>query len=140
MGMNRQELQEISRLRRREAAVLLKAKRFAGAYYLVGYSVECALKACIAKQTRKHDFPDKVIAQKAYVHNLEELLKLAGLERTLETDMKTSKNLELNWTVVKDWKETCRYTTSIADADARDLYAACTARKHGILSWIRDKW
>jgi len=138
--MNRQELQEISRLRKREAATLLKAKRFEGAYYLVGYAVECALKACIAKQTRKHDFPDKAMAQKAHVHNLEELLKLAGLERALEADMKTNRDLELNWAVVKDWKETSRYTITIANSDARDLYAACTARKNGVLSWIRAKW
>lgn len=138
--MNRLELHEISRLRRREAAVLLKARRFSGAYYLVGYAVECALKACIAKQTKKHDFPDKTIAQKAHAHNLEELLKLAGLERALETDMKANKGLELNWAVVKDWKETSRYEVAIQDSDARDLYAACTARKNGILSWIRAKW
>jgi hypothetical protein len=140
MSMNRQALQEISRLRRQEAAALLKAKRFAGAYYLVGYSVECALKACIAKQTKKHDFPDKSIADKAYIHDLEKLLALAGLNRELELDMRASKSLEVNWALVKDWKETSRYLTTIADTDARDLYAACTARKHGILYWIRTKW
>ena len=138
--MNRQELQEISRLRKREAAALLKAKHFAGAYYLTGYAVECALKAAIAKQTKRHDFPDKEVAQRAYVHNLEQLLKLAGLERALDADMEHSKSLELNWTVVKDWKETCRYLVTIAETDARDLYAACTARKNGILSWVRTKW
>lgn len=138
--MNRQELQEISRIRKREAAALIKAKRSAGAYYLVGYAVECALKACIAKQIKRHDFPEKDLAHKAYVHNLEQLLKVAGLEHALETDMKTNKALQLNWTVVKDWKETCRYTTNITDNDARDLYAACTARKNGILPWIRSKW
>jgi hypothetical protein len=138
--MNRQEFQEISRLRRREAAALLKAKHFAGAYYLVGYAVECSLKACIAKQTKRYDFPDKDVAQQAYVHNLEKLLKLAGLERALEADMKANRNLALNWAIVKDWKETCRYTTTLAATDARDLYAACTARKHGILSWMRRKW
>ena len=29
------------------------------AYYMIGYCVECALKACIAKQIRRFDFPDK---------------------------------------------------------------------------------
>lgn len=138
--MNRQELQEISKLRRKEAAALLKANHSAGAYYLLGYSVECALKACIAKQTKRHDFPDKDLATKAHVHNLEQLLKLAGLARDLETDMKANNTLELNWAVVKDWKELSRYTTAISAADARDLYLACTARKNGVLSWIRAKW
>ena len=52
---------------------MLKAKQYAGAYYLLGYSVECALKACIAKQTKKHDFPDKEVVKKSYVHNLVKL-------------------------------------------------------------------
>lgn len=138
--MNRKDLQELSRLRRREAAALLKAGRFAGAYYLSGYAVECALKACIAKQTRRHDFPDKEVVQKAYAHNLEQLVKGAGLERALDAEMRVSKSLELNWTIVKDWKVTSRYLTTITYAEARDLYKACTARKHGVLSWIRTRW
>ena len=138
--MNRQQLQDLSKVRRREAAALLKAKHHGGAYYLLGYAVECALKACIAKQTKKHDFPDKAIAAKAHVHNLENLMKLAGLENALNNDMKVNKTLEVNWAVVKDWKETCRYTASISPAEARDLYSACTSRKNGLLSWIRAKW
>jgi HEPN domain-containing protein len=138
--MNRRELQEISKLRRREARVLLKANHSAGAYYLLGYSVECALKACIAKQTKRHDFPDKDLAKKTHVHNLEQLLKLAGLAQDLEKDARANKNLELNWAVVKDWKEISRYTAATSAAEAKDLYSACTARKNGILSWIRARW
>jgi hypothetical protein len=47
--MNRNDLQNLSRLREKEAKVLLDNGCFAGAYYLLGYAVECALKACIAK-------------------------------------------------------------------------------------------
>src|SRR5262249_10273775 len=56
--MTRADLQQLSRLRRREARVLLDAGHSAGAYYLVGYAVECALKACIARSTRRYDFPE----------------------------------------------------------------------------------
>jgi len=94
--MNRQELQELSKIRRKEAAALLAAKHYAGAYYLLGYSVECALKACIAKQTNKHDFPNKDLASKAYVHDLEQLIKLAGLKNDLDIDIKKNKTLEVN--------------------------------------------
>jgi HEPN domain-containing protein len=51
--MNRDTLQRISNQRRREVAVLLEAGLYAGAYYLAGYAVECALKACIAKKTAR---------------------------------------------------------------------------------------
>ena len=138
--MNRQELQEISKLRRKEASVLLKANQFAGAYYLIGYSIECALKACIAKQTKKYDFPDKQIATKAHSHNLEQLIKLAGLENDLKNDMQTNRILEVNWAVVKDWNESSRYKTRLSSTEAQDLYSACTSRTNGIFSWIKTKW
>jgi len=38
---------------------LLRLGLFDGAYYLAGYAVECALKACIAKGTQRFEFPDK---------------------------------------------------------------------------------
>lgn len=138
--MNRQDFQELSKLRRKEAYALLKMKHYAGAYHLIGYAVECALKACIAKQTRRYDFPDKDIAQKAYVHDLEKLLKLAGLEQDLERAMRGNNTFALNWAVVKDWKETSRYDIAISPTSARDLYSACTSRINGVLSWIRAKW
>lgn len=138
--MNRQELQELSKIRRKEAVTLLKVKHYSGAYYLLGYSVECALKACIAKQTNKYDFPNKDLANKAYAHNLEQLVKLAGLENELATDFKKNKTLEVNWAIIKDWKESSRYICAITPADAKDLYSACTSRINGILSWIKTKW
>ena len=55
--MNRNDFQKISRLRVKEAKALLDNGYPAGAYYLMGYAVECALKACIAKQTKRYDFP-----------------------------------------------------------------------------------
>jgi hypothetical protein len=35
-------------------------------YYLAGYPVEFALKACIAKSTERHDFPDKRRANQSH--------------------------------------------------------------------------
>ena len=138
--MNRSTLQEISRVRRREASALIAAGQFPGAHYLLGYAVECALKACIAKQVRRHDFPDKDLVNKAYTHKLETLLELAGLAQDLERDKRNSKPLELNWAIVKDWSESSRYQIDITEAEARDMYSATTARRHGILTWIRRRW
>jgi len=44
-------------MRLKDAEVLLQKGRNEAAYYLAGYAVECALKACIAKQTKRHEFP-----------------------------------------------------------------------------------
>ncbi|MEQ9564747.1 MAG: hypothetical protein RLN85_02845 [Pseudomonadales bacterium] len=138
--MNRLDLQKMSQLRRSDARALLGASRYAGAYYLVGYSVECALKSCIAKQIRRHDFPDKKLVVDAHTHNLETLLKLAGLKQDLENDFKKNPALEVNWTVAKDWSERKRYDPDISAAQAKDLYSACVARKNGVLAWIKQKW
>ena len=46
--MNRADFQRLADVRIDEAGVLLAAGRWSGAYYLAGYAVECALKACIA--------------------------------------------------------------------------------------------
>jgi hypothetical protein len=127
-------------LREREAKTLLRAGHPCGAYYLAGYSVECALKACIAKQTRRHDFPDKTLVQKSYEHNLETLLGLAGLKPDFKKALAANPALGVNWAVVKDWNVSFRYNSGIGVAAAKDLISACTARKNGVLAWIRARW
>ena len=81
--MNRQQLQDLSNLRKREAKSLFDNGLYQGAYYLMGYSVECALKACVAKQTNRYDFPDKEPTRQVYTHSLEKLVALAGLKAKL---------------------------------------------------------
>ena len=39
--MNRSDLQKIADIRVADAKLLLDAGRFEGAYYLIGYAVEC---------------------------------------------------------------------------------------------------
>lgn len=119
---------------------MLRAGLFAGAYYLTGYAVECALKSCIAKQTARYDFPDRKLAQDAWTHDLHKLVQLAGIGPQLTTDTIANPALQLNWTIAKDWSETSRYDLSITRAQARDLYSACTSRRNGILPWVRQRW
>lgn len=76
--VNRSDLHQLVRIRLAEARLLLQAARYEGAYYLSGYAVECALKACIAKQVKKFDFPDKRLALDSHSHNLEQLLGVSG--------------------------------------------------------------
>ena len=134
--MNRKVFQELTKIRVREARTLLDAGHYPGAYYLIGYAVECALKACVSKQVKRYDFPDKKFAKDAYTHELEELMGLAGLTLDFEQDRKANTKLEANWQVVKDWNESFRYDLGITRQQARDLYSACTGR-NGIFPWIR---
>ena len=137
--MNRNDLQDLSRLRLREAGLLLRNQRYEGAYYLTGYVIEAALKACIAKQTKRHEFPDRKTVNESYSHDLEKLVRVAGLHRSLDAETRQDKAFEVNWSVIKDWSEESRYERR-GKREAEDLYRAVTSRNHGVLRWIRRHW
>src|SRR5206468_7226037 len=109
-GVNRLELRQLAEDRIADAAILLAAGRWSGAYYLAGYALECGLKACIAKLTNQDDFPrDRKFVEECYTHSLERLLKAAGLKPALDADASTNPAFSANWGVAKDWQETSRY-------------------------------
>jgi len=101
--VNREDLQAIARARLREAKALLNAGLPDGAYYLAGYAVECALKACIAKRTRRYDFPDKTRVNSSYSHNLKELARVAELEEDLKGRSARDEEFRKRWDDVQDW-------------------------------------
>ena len=138
--MNRRDFQILARIRIREARTLLNAHNFEGAYYLAGYAVECGLKACISKKTKRFDFPDKNHANKGYSHDLSQLVEVAGLAAQLRLQETASPQFALNWTTVKDWREDKRYAPVISPIMARELYTAITAKQHGVMRWIRSLW
>lgn len=137
--MHRRELRAISAIRIDEAKVLLDAGRFAGAYYLAGYAVECALKAVIARRVHSGDFPDKSLAESAYTHDLVRLARVAGVEGDLEAARSVNASLDVNWAIAKDWNETARYTAIRTAGEALALYGACAGR-NGILPWVKKRW
>src|SRR5271155_3981669 len=100
-----------------------------GAYYLAGYCVECALKACIAKATLRHDFPDKKKADLSYTHNLTGLLGVAKLQDALVEETKRDADFRNSWDIVQLWSEHSRYSTHQAAA-AKKLVEAVGNRKH----------
>ena len=71
--MNRNDFRRLSEIRKRDALALLSNRQYSGAYYLVGYAAECALKAYIAKSVRRHDFPDRQRVINSYTHDLTKL-------------------------------------------------------------------
>jgi HEPN domain-containing protein len=134
-------LQQLTDDRVLDAGALLNGGRWSGAYYISGYAIECALKACIARQTNLHDFPDKVVAQKSYTHDLLDLLDLAGLKLQLRLDTTPAARpaLGINWYLVKDWNERARYQQK-TETQARRLYQAVTDTADGVLPWVKGHW
>ena len=138
--MNRADLQRLARIRLREARVLLNNRQYEGAYYLLGYAVECAFKARIARQTKRYDFPDLRLAKDVYTHDLDKLLRLSGLEPEYQRECRRNPAFEVNWTTVKDWSEQSRYIAGVNRAKATDFRTAVVSRRNGILPWLQRWW
>ncbi len=138
MAENRRDFQRLARMRLRDARALIKSGNFEGAYYLTGLAVECAVKACIAKNTRRHDFPPNQTALKdIYTHTLTKLIGAAKLQPALEAEIRSNIPFRSKWDVVKDWDIKSRYATG--GLNARDLYRA-VAGSNGVMQWLRQRW
>ena len=124
-----------------DAATLLAAGRWSGAYYLTGYAVECGLKACVLSHIERTGivFLDKRFAEKCWTHDVEILVKAADLEITRGLEISANTDLALNWQYVKDWSETARYEQK-TEVQARRLFEAVTDAANGVLPWIRARW
>jgi HEPN domain-containing protein len=139
--LNRAELQQLATERIEDARALLAASQWPGAYYLAGYSVECALKSCVLAYIERTGiiFEDKKYAEKCWTHDLEDLVRQAGL--TVERDRATGSNLNLcqNWLIAKDWSESSRYRRS-TQLQAEKLFTAITDHTDGVLPWLKTFW
>jgi HEPN domain-containing protein len=138
--MNRSDLQALAELRLTDARVLFDAGAFSASYYLAGYSIECALKACVAKQVKEFDFPDKRFVERSYTHNLTQLLDVAGLKSIFETAAAENDLLDWNWSVIKEWSESSRYAVDISARSAQDMLAALGDETNGVLPWLKRFW
>jgi HEPN domain-containing protein len=138
MGQTRREFQQLARMRLKDASVLMQRGNVEGAYYLTGLAGECAVKACIARNTNRHDFPPSPNAVKdIYTHDLVKLVGAAKLQATLDAEIRVNSSLNKNWAVVKDWNINSRYLTK--GLNARDLYRAVAGRD-GVMQWLRQRW
>lgn len=137
--MNRTELQQLAEDRAIDAQVLLSGGRWSGAYYLAGYAIECGLKACIAKLTNSHDYPDKDFVNKCYTHKIEVLVTLSGLETERKVEADANPTFGAYWLIVKDWDEKGRYQ-QWTEPQARQLVDAVIDATNGVLTWIKVRW
>ena len=138
--MKRQEFRRLALIRLDDARALLRARRYAGAYYLAGYAVECGLKACVAQTFKAATIPGKGEVDKIYTHNLPALVRYAGLDTALTAAIATDADFQVNWTITLNWKEQTRYERERSQAEAASLAAVIADPTHGLLRWIRQHW
>jgi len=96
-------------------------------------------KACIAKATRRYDFPDKRRVDASYSHNLSELVKIANHEADRVAREQRDLDFLRYWEVTIGWSERSRYQRSNAN-DAERLLNAIANRPSGVIAWIKLHW
>jgi len=106
---------------------------------VVGYAVECGLKACIARLTRAEDFYDKNLARKIFQHNLAELANYARLSAVIEQSGRGDPVFQANWAQVSLWNEESRYETH-TQTEAEQMIRAVQDPDHGVMRCIRQYW
>jgi len=138
--VNRDDFKNLARIRIREARVLLKSGNYCGAYYLSGLAVECALKACICKRTKRYSFPPpRKRIERIWNHDLVELMAEAELKDAKDDESRRNPAFAENWLVVKDWTVKSRYDR-VSQVQAEDLFSAIVAATHGVFPWLRRNW
>jgi hypothetical protein len=135
----RQQLQTISKTRLKEVKALYRNRLYDGANYLSGYVIETALKARVCR-ILDGDYPETgAISRSFLTHDLDQLIKLAGLQKAFDS---SGVNFKTNWSIVTNWSEVNRYmpigTTSKVNVE--DLLNALEDKNDGVLTWIRKRW
>jgi len=131
-------LRSLAEKRLRESLALLKAGHWDGAYYIAGYSAECALKAIVARQFTADAIPDKRRVEATYTHSIPRLIELAGLRAALDSRLHDIHFVE-HWETLKNWSESARYR-EWSEEDATAMVTAVAHPESGILQWIRAHW
>ena len=123
-----------------DAELLYRYERYDSAYYLAGYSVECLLKAIICKNIQPNEFPPKNPSNTHYIHNIEQLIKTAKLDKEFEFDRGKSDELKNSYLLLKDWDPAdLRYNTGpTSQKKAKDFLDAVKDEK-GFVSWLNKR-
>jgi HEPN domain-containing protein len=129
--------QHLADQRLAEAQLLLANGFWSGAYYLAGYSLECALKAKIASGFRENEIPELRRVQRIYTHDLSSLLDISGLKDELDVEIKASSELREYWTIAKAWSEQARYEIWTQERASAMLEAVGDDK--GLLRWLLNR-
>jgi hypothetical protein len=129
--LNRSDFQQLAELHLQHGKILLDASLYSGSWYISGYAVECGLKACIAKLfrlTADYEYPQaknmgtRDGALNLFSHDVQFLVRIAGLKMDWENEIATDQVFGQNWNVVKTWTVESRYVSGRTRQEAYDFY------------------
>lgn len=125
--LTRVDLKALAKARLADAVILHANRRYDGAVYICGYTVEAALKARICATLSWQGYPETRNEFQAYgsfrTHDLEALLHLSGVET------KVKSRLLPEWSVVTTWTPEIRYRRvgQATQAAAEAMINSCRA-------------
>ncbi len=131
------ELEALAQEKLDDAAALVAASRWSNGYYLAGYAVELALKACIAKSFKAVTIPDEDLVNATYSPTFP--VGTAGLGADLRNREQADANFAVNWGIVSSWSPEARYARA-TQKQAEDLLRAISDQDDGVLAWIKAYW
>ena len=137
--LTKKDLEKLAQIRLEDAIFLLQQGRVSSAYYLAGYAVELALKACISKLMQADVIPDKAFINAIYTHKLDNLLSTAGLRPQFTVDSKANPQFAAYWAIVTKWSEESRYEFW-DPMSAAALLEAVHEPNNGVFQWVKKHW
>ena len=146
-------IRQIAQERLAEAKILANSKKFDGAFYLAGYSVELMLKAKICEyldipnlfdeeQSTKINDPGFGEIRRIFkTHNLLHLLWLSGLRRKFDHEKAENQKLfNLNSLLFENWDEQIRYKPCgyCKSIDVLTMLQILEDPEEGLFLWIQQ--
>ncbi|MFI5015041.1 MAG: hypothetical protein ACHQAY_22120 [Hyphomicrobiales bacterium] len=86
--------------------------RYSNSYYLFGYAIEIALKACISIQFSADTIPDRNLINRIYTHKIADLVALAGLASKVK-EARLDPARDAAWEIVQEWSEDAKMRDTI---------------------------
>ncbi len=128
-------------MRLREAEALFAANLYDGSFYLCGYVVELALKACICKSLALPEYPDgEAGVRQIKTHDFWVLALFAGLRSLIEEKRSASPDFAGNWSIVTGWQLDDRYAIRKSRQNAQAMLEALRSNPEGVLPWLSQRW
>jgi HEPN domain-containing protein len=138
-SLSKHRLMALSQSKLSDAELLFANGRWANAYYLAGYAVELALKACAAIQFTADSIPAKKLILDLHTHDFAKLISSAGLQPELKKKLGEDDLFAAYWAVAAEWTPDSRYDDT-DKSSAQYLISAVGEQAHGVLPWIRTFW
>lgn len=137
--LTKKDLQRLAEVRLEDSVFLLDANRSSAAYYLAGYAVELALKACIANLIQANAIPERAFVNAIYTHKFDSLLSTAGLLPDFQRDTKNDREFAASWAIASKWSQESRYEMW-DPMSAASMIQAVHDPDHGVYRWVKAHW